>query len=227
MDVRFAACGAISKWLDMKSYPVDQYVTTYDDILVWRIPLCRTCIPSGYQSFLRNRLKKVAIPLGVSSFLLAVGALVLIRSLQFGIVLICILLVSLIVGAVGVPIYLVMLIVNLSRWIGFLKRSGEVPAKWIHRSFIGEGQRIINALMPGRGKPRGKVWGEFLLPVHKPLDQAEVAPDKRKNLGNPTCEMDIVAVGKTISEMEKQLPSQWKPLWERRYKNQPENGQTR
>ena len=129
---------------------------------------------------------------------------------------------ALIAGVVGMPVCTVMWLVNFSR-LKNLERSGVVPAKQIDNSFIGEGQRIINALAPERGKPLGKVWGEFSLPEHKKI---EVTPEEKKKLGSPIRERDIVAVGKTINEMAQQLPSQWKSLWEQHNKKQLENGKT-
>ena len=70
------------------------------------------------------------------------------------------------------------------------------------------------------------MWCEFSLPAHKTLDQTELTPEEKKKLGGADRERDIVAIGKTINEMEKQLPSRWKPLWKQRNENQAEKGET-
>jgi len=169
------------------------------------------CIPSGYRLFLQNHRKKMATLLGWFSLFLVLGVVaiyfnlaadprlftplrwILAAAVTFG----------LFAGVVGVPVCTVKLIIDLGR-LKDLERSGVVPAKQIEKSFIGEGQRIIKALSPDRRDSPEKVWGEFPLPVHKKLDH----PTRQ--------ERDIVAVGKTIDEMEKLLPSEWKSLWEMR-----------
>jgi hypothetical protein len=132
---------------------------------------------------------------------------------------------ALIAGVIGVPVCAMMWIMNFSRLRG-LERTGIVPAKRTDKSFVGEGQRIISALVPGRGKPAGKVWGEFSLPEHKTLGQIELAGEEKKKLFILIRDMNIMAVAKTVDEMEKQLPPPWKSLWEQRNKNQPGKGQT-
>lgn len=76
VGVRFAACVAESEW-DKDNFPGPVTMTKEtinEDIQPWRIPLCRTCLPNGYRSFLKDRLKKVNKELGTFSFLLILGA---------------------------------------------------------------------------------------------------------------------------------------------------------
>jgi hypothetical protein len=183
---------------------------------------------------LQNRLKNLATPLVWCFFLLIVGVLAvyfkipgsstnfLVEPLRWLVA--AAISLALIAGVVGVPISAVMWIVNFNH-LKTVMRTGVVPAKRIDESFMGEGQRIIEAYMPGRREQLGKVWGEFSLPEHKALDQIEATLEEKEKLTSPICKKDIVAVGKTITEMEKQIPSQWKSLWEQRIKNQQENGE--
>jgi len=233
VDVRFAACGAISRWA-RNNYPApNDYLTTYDDIRLWRIGLCETCKPSGYKSFLQNQLQEIAKQLAVFSLFLIVGALALYFQIpgqapnplmkplyMFTAAIISI---GFAAGVIAVPICAVRWIVSFGRLKG-LERSGGVASKRVGESFVGEGQRIIKALAPGRGESPRKVWGEFPLPEHKTLDQLDVTPEAKKKLGFSIPRRDIEAVGKTIDEIEKQLPSQWKSLWEHRQKKPPESG---
>lgn len=229
VEVRFAACVATSEW-GKNNYPApNTEVTTRDDIRLWRIPLCRTCIPSGYRWFLRNRVKRMRIVTCVSSFPLIFGVL-FIYFLADNSLLFALSAVTIAIGVVGMAVGTVNWIGNFRRLKG-LERRGVVPEMQIDKSFVGEGQRIIKALVPdglqstwlvGHGEALGKVWGEFSLPEHKTFGEIEVTPEVKKRLfPKPKRDRDIVAVGKTINEMERQLPSQWKSLWEQRRKNRP------
>jgi hypothetical protein len=181
--------------------------------------------------FLQSRLKKLAKLFGACILMLIFAGLgtgaLSIRSSVWPLQLLLAVAVTfgLFVGVVGVPASAVMWIVN-SRRLKDLERSGLVPAKRIDKSFIGEGQRIIKALLPGSGGQSAKVWGEFSVPEHKALDQIDATPEEKKKLRHPTPEGNIVAVGKTINEVEKDLPPQWKSLWERRNNCQPNKGET-
>jgi hypothetical protein len=237
VDARFAACVATSHWVK-SNYPAPgyTYIDRNDDIRLWQIPLCRTCIPSGYRAFLRDRLKKVATQLGLCSFMLIVGVLGIlfkiygptpsfhIKPLEW--LFAAVITFAVFAGVIGVPVCTLMWVINFRRLKG-LEKSGVVPAKQIDKSFWGEGQRIVKALMPEVGKTEGKVWGEFPLPEHRTHNLIEFTPEERKKLGNPARRRDIVAVGKTIDEVDKQLPSQWKEQWEKRNKNQSEIGKVR
>jgi hypothetical protein len=233
VDVRYAACGAISRWA-RNNYPApNDYFTTYDDIRLWRIGLCETCKPSGYNSFLQNQLREIAKKLAVFSLFLIVGILALYFQIPgqapnplmkpLYLFTAAIISIGFAAGVIGVPIYAVRWIVSISRLKG-LERSGGVASKRVDEAFVGEGQRIIKALASESGESPVKVWGEFPLPEHKTLNQLNNPPEAKKKLGFSIPGREIEAIGKTIGKMEEQLPSHWKALWEQRKKNQPESG---
>lgn len=224
VDVCFAACVATTRWWrNDNSVP-----TTKDDIRLWRVALCRTCILTNYRSFLRKCQKDTTLVFALCSFALIIVVLFYLVThffttpgpptnslyklendlLAIGLSILTI------VGVIGVPSSAVGWIVRFIQLKG-LERSGVVPAKQIDKSYIVEGQRIIAVLFK-RGKPAGKVWGKFPLPEHKTKDEIEGIPEEEKKLYTSFPEIAIETIGKTIDEVEKQLPSQWKSLWERR-----------
>jgi len=227
VEIRFAASVATSRYMQ-SDYPAPTTTTviTNDDIRIWQIGLCSACLPKGYRNFLRNHINKVALPLGVLAFMFIVSLLVIHFNLSTGNIVITILVtLAIAAGVIGIPIYIIMLIKDFIQ-IKKLDRFGVVPPKQVDKAFIGEGQRINTALSPGKNKPQGKVWGEFLLPEHKPLDlvnskrfnqKKDYAP-KPGDFGGP--ERDIEAVGKTLANVENKLPPQWKIVWEQRNKQQ-------
>jgi hypothetical protein len=224
VDVRYVACVATSEW-NQNNYPApNTTMNTKDDIRLWKIPLCATCIPSSYRTYLSNLIGKMETRLvicsialvtlilftyfNISSYALANSNILMDQISRL--VLVVFIMMLIVFGVGGVPFYAVKLIINFAR-LKSLDNKGVVPPKQIDKSFIGEGQRILKALAPQNGEPEEKIVGDFPLPEHKLLDQT--TRDKL-NLLSGIHERDIIAVGKTIDELEKKLLPEWKTVWE-------------
>lgn len=217
LEVRSLACAAISEW-NKTNYPAPGYttITSRDDIRRWEISLCKTCLPKSYRFFLNNQVAsaKTALSICIPVIIIAVGIVSFVdlkgsppySSLR-----------ALVVGSFLLG--LVAFVVGVERTINFvlslrrrkeLEQSGVVPVKRLDQSFIGEGQRIIKALVSGDlGSPE-KVWGVFPLPEHKTVNQLENPPEEK----NITRKREIVATGLNVEALEQALPSVWRPMWD-------------
>jgi len=58
-----------------------------------------------------------------------------------------------------------------------------------------------------------KVFGTFLLPLQKKREGPEMTLDEESQQRHGFGKREIVAVGKSLDELEKALPATWKSLW--------------
>jgi hypothetical protein len=88
--------------------------------------------------------------------------------------------------------------------------SRSMPPSKVNDAFIGEAQRIINALEQGR---QGEVTGTFDLPIYKQRAEHEKWKNEPEGQFRRTNQSRSIAlVAGTRPELEKRLSSEWKTL---------------
>lgn len=210
--IRYVACAAITHV--QTNYPVVTWENRKDDIRLWRVALCKACLPAGYGLYLKEDLKKAKASVGWLSFLLVVSFL----AIYFNIIghstnflwdpvrwiLAAAVSIALFAGVFGAPFFAVRWFLDIRRLERY-ERTGKVPQKRLDEAFMGEALRISRqALLDD------KVIGAFPLPKHQP---ANVPPEK-KDVSLVTRKKEIIAVAETAEELERGLPGDWKTLWE-------------
>jgi hypothetical protein len=230
-DIRYLACGSTSQW-DKNNYPAPNTTyTTKDDIKIWKVALCDSCLPLSYKVFLENRKKRTIKTLGWSSFLLVISVfafyLIDIGVLQdsnplrypLRVIFSVAITISFIIGIVGVPASLIILIIN-SAQLRNLNQTGAIAEKNKAKSFIGEGERLIKEMETNRST---EIEANFPLPRFRefkdlPLTdkEKETLTDKEKvkviNKVLRSGERSIVAVAITLQDLEKALPPEWQSI---------------
>ena len=181
--------------------------------------LCKKCLPDSYGVFLRRHIRMIAGQLALYAFL---GSIALIwwffmRGDQMNVaamqgILVIAVMGAALAGVVGVPVCTVMLLLDYRR-LHALQQSGTVPIGRLDKSFVGEGQRVIEALKPHKPNKGEKVFGTFQLPLQKKRDGQVMTLDEESQQRQGFGTREIVAVGKTLDELEKALPATWKSLW--------------
>lgn len=222
VDVRVAVCGASTQWTKNNFPAPNTTETTYNNIHLWRLALCRNCLPGSYRIYLQKHMRFIAGQLVLYVFLgvLALTWWFFMRSDRMNVefmqrLLVMAMVFSAFAGVIGVPVCSVLLLLDFQR-LRALQHSGEVPVKRLDKSFVGEGQRIIEALMPHRPQTGENVYGEFPLPLQKTQDKKEMALAEESKHRRGFGKRDIVAVGKSLADLEKPVPASWKPLWAER-----------
>jgi hypothetical protein len=209
-NIRYLACAATSQW-DWNNYPApNTFVTTKDDIKLWKLGLCDTCMPQSYKIFLQNRIKKTAKIFGICLFLLAFCAGVIYSGIAEGgpYLLGAAIAIGLIIGIIGVPVNLIILIVNSAR-LRKLVQTGLVDKKNQDKSFIGEGERLIKEMEKGQSSG---LKSAFPLPQFKELKDVSFTEKEKEKIINKKFgkgERSIIAISTSLQELEKALPSEW------------------
>ena len=208
-DLRFAACGASTQWVRVMAMSRS---IVHDDMRLWKIPMCAACLPAGYENYLKNNIKSIFVGLGVTAIFLVASVLILFLNIIDPNNAFMKLLVGagLVIGILGVPTCLLMLVFNFFR-LKSHQHKGTVPLKQIDKAFIGEGQRIIKSIETDSSNG---AFGNFDLPVYGTKDEL---PKNVRQLADLKVERrwrDIVAVGRTLEDMIRALPSNWKAFWE-------------
>jgi hypothetical protein len=222
VDVRLAVCGATAQWQQNNFPAPNTTVTHYNNIRLWRLALCRSCLPESYRIFLRNHIRRIGGQLVLYALLGVIALFCWFFQVSNALGLTPFLgrlFVFAVVGAslasvIGTPVCAFILLLDWRR-LRALGKTSVVPVKRLDKSFVGEGQRIIEALRPHH--PSGeKVFGEFQLPLQKTRDKKEMTIDEESQDRRGFGERDIVAVGKNLDDLSKALPEQWRPLWAER-----------
>jgi len=200
-NIRYLACGSLCKW-EKNNYPAPiTYYTKKNDIKIWKVALCDSCLPLTYRIFLQNRKRKAIKWLVYCFFFLivAVGGIYLKITLKLtldnyllNVILSIALTISAFIGIIGIPISLITLITNSIK-LRILCEKGVVTEKNKNKSFIGEGERIIKEMEKG-------IKFDFTLPKIK--TGGRIVKSERI----------IIDVAPTLQELEKILPSEWQLL---------------
>ena len=210
LNIRYLACVATSRW-EKLNYPApNTFINTKDDIKLWKLGLCDTCMPLSYKVFLQHRIKKASKMFGICFFLLAFSAGVIYSGIAQGgpYLLGMAIAIGLIIGIIGVPVNLIILIVNSTR-LRNLKQTGVIVGKNQNKSFIGEGERIIKEMEKGQSSEQSV---EFPLPQYKEFKNLPMTDKEKKNILNKTFgkgERNIITVASTLQELEQALPAEW------------------
>ena len=222
-ETRYSACVSKSCWQG-ENYPVPSMPTwVNDDIEIWHVALCDSCLTKGYIDFLSGEVRKSIKFLKLSPFMFF-GSIIGFTILRFffgtegvskleelsaipfllysaaGIMLAGLLIVSI----VGVPFNIIRYILNSKR-LTHTKETLDFPKARADNAFIGEAQRIIDAL---ETKTEGRVIGSFTLPRYK--GRHKHPENRKKNLTNRT--RNILGVYPSLSKLQDSLPSEWKDL---------------
>lgn len=216
-DIRYLACGSTSQW-DKNNYPApNTTLTTKDDIKVWKVALCDSCMPSSYKVFLQNRIRQSLKLLGICSFLLAIAVVgIYTGAATSGVYFLRMLLgfalaIGLIIGIIGVPTNLIILFVNSVR-LRNLNRSGAIAEKNKAKSFIGEGQRLIKEIEKNQSP---EIESDFPLPKFREFKDLPLTDKEKEKVINKVHgrgERSIVAVAKTLQDLEKALLPEWQSV---------------
>jgi len=219
VDSRFAACVADTIYDKLPEESGDlsfecktiTEVTTNDDIRVWRIPLCRACLPKSYRVYLRDNSKKLATGFWVSTaLLLPLGLFGIFTQIAVGNpVVACFVVIGLLGGIIGFLCFGILWLVNFKRFKK-LERSGYVPARQIDKCFVGEGLRIIRALQTTGTKSVATVVGDFPLPKHTSLDEIDMKPEQKKKFVVREKKWNIIAIASTEETLRKSLSDGWR-----------------
>jgi len=203
----------------LNNYPApNTFVTTKDDIKVWKVALCDSCVPSGYKEFLLNRIRTSLKMLGLCSLLLALAVAGIYWDAAttgpyfMRVVLAIALTIASIFGVIGVPSAIVILLVNLAR-LRRLSQTGTVDAKNEAQSFIGEGERLIKKMEPiAENHQSTEVDPNFPLPKFRGVEYLQMADKEKEKLINRRGKRSIVAVGITFDDLDKALPQDWQSI---------------
>ncbi len=219
-DIRYLACGSTSQW-DKNNYPVPNTTfTTKDDIKVWKVALCDSCMPQSYKVFLQNRKKKAVKTMGWCSLCLAAaivggfagatkvwGLLGALLNVALGI--------ALLIGVIGVPANIIIYIINSIR-LRNIDQIGIIPEKNQDKCFQGEGERIIKEMEKDKPNHSESIWGDFPLPMHMELKELPMPENEKKKILHEKYgerERSILSVSRTSEELENALQPEWQSLW--------------
>lgn len=225
LDTRLVACVATSHWWK-NNYPApNTEVTTNDGMEIWRVAVCASCLPAGYKIYLQDRLRKSAELAVICVFALLIGIAGVyfmstrspsgVHILPLEYLLAGAVSLAVIGGAIGTPAFLISALVYRIR-LGNFDHTGIVPAKRSAACFIGEGIRISRELESSKDDAAQNVYGSFPLPQYKAFEELQMTPGEKAKLGKkPRRERSIIAVGRTLEELECNLPREWKSFWEK------------
>ncbi|MBE3115618.1 hypothetical protein IMZ68_00280 [Candidatus Bathyarchaeota archaeon] len=196
--------------------------TTKDDLKIWKIALCDSCMPSSYKVFLQTRIRKSLGALGICSLCLAIVIVFLFvipavfphakPSGITGLIGLVVMGVSMVIGTIGVPVNLIILIVNSGR-LRHLNQTGAIPENSKTKSFIGEGQTLIKKMETNRSAEM-----DVNLPLPRfrlkdlPLSDKEQEMVLVLNKTHGKGERNIIAAAMTLQELEKALPLEWRSI---------------
>jgi len=229
-ETRYSACASKSCWQG-ENYPVPSIPTwVNDDIEIWHVALCDSCLVKSYTDFLSNQIQKaikflkfspllllggIALGFGVLKLLPEPGTDSVGRLIPFRIfetitylgglgLSACLIIASLI----GVPFNIIRYILNSKR-LTHTKETLDFPKALTDNAFIGEAKRIIDAL---ETKTEDKVIGSFTLPRYK--GRHKRPENRKKNLGGNLTNRtrNILGVYSSLSKLQDSLPSEWKDL---------------
>lgn len=218
-NMRYLACVATSLWT-RNNYPApNTSFRTKDDLKIWKVVLCDSCMPLSYKVFLQNRKKEAVKTLGLCFLCLAAaivggfagatkvwGLLGALLNVALGI--------ALLIGVIGVPANIIIYIINSIR-LRNIDHTGIIPEKNQDKCFQGEGERIIKEMEKGKPNYSESIWGEFPLPIHMELKELPMTEKEKKKILHEKYgerERSILSVAGTLEELENALPPEWQSL---------------
>jgi hypothetical protein len=218
LELRYGACVSYTIYVKNNQPQNNENVTSFDDFRIWQIPLCKDCLKKNYRLFLKVSLKKFLPAFFICIGALTIGVLVIVFDLRAGsntflAIAHIVLLFGGALGSLFFGYYLIQYIIKLVRF----RFAGVAPLNDLDDTFKREGERIIKSLESLEGEEAEVVYGEFSLPKYLTLVDSDIALEEKKNLSSPTRKRSVLHIGKTKSELRKQLPQKLQILWEKLY----------